>query len=182
MNLCLYCSCVVSLCGRPLTASEVGEKTVLCSLSRAWKLGQAVFRARALKASPVEAILKFENGKLLCTAKVSGYSIFQSNLVESIINVHDHYTAFKKIIDHNVNWIISEGHILQKKVLCIILHAKKPLISHYCNLLMKCKLLVYVGYSGLAHAPQLWKLTVRKNMVPERCVLAVLSGLYFVFL
>ena len=46
------------------------EKFILYSLSRTWRLGNAVLRARRDKVSPVERILQQENGKLLITGKV----------------------------------------------------------------------------------------------------------------
>ena len=49
---------------------DVREKFVLNSLSRTWRLGNAVLRARHNKVSPVDSILQHENGKLLITGKV----------------------------------------------------------------------------------------------------------------
>jgi len=48
---------------------DVKEKFILNSISRTWRLGNAVLRARH-KASPVDSILQHENGKLLITGKV----------------------------------------------------------------------------------------------------------------
>ena len=44
---------------------DVQEKCALHTLSRTWRLGNTVLRARHNKASPVESILQHENGKLL---------------------------------------------------------------------------------------------------------------------
>ena len=46
------------------------EKFILYSLSRTWRLGNTVLRARHDKVSPVDRILQHENGKLLITGKV----------------------------------------------------------------------------------------------------------------
>ena len=46
------------------------EKFILYSLSRTWRLGNTVHRARHDKVSPVDRILQHENGKLLITGKV----------------------------------------------------------------------------------------------------------------
>ena len=49
---------------------DVKEKFILNSLSRTWRLGNAVLQARHGKKSPVDSILQHENGKLLITGKV----------------------------------------------------------------------------------------------------------------
>ena len=69
---------LVSVCFRRCMAGlsfivcwkDVKEKFILNSLSRTWRLGKAVLRARHNKESPVDSILQHENGKLLITGKV----------------------------------------------------------------------------------------------------------------
>lgn len=51
---------------------DIKGKCALYTLSRSWRLGNAVLRARLNKASPVDSILQHENGKLLTTGKVRG--------------------------------------------------------------------------------------------------------------
>lgn len=53
---------------------DVKEKFILNSLSRTWRLGNAVLRARHNKESPVDSILQHENGKLLITGKIADVS------------------------------------------------------------------------------------------------------------
>lgn len=50
------------------------EKFILYSLSRTWRLGNTVLRARHDKVSPVDRILQHENGKLLITGKIADVS------------------------------------------------------------------------------------------------------------
>lgn len=49
---------------------DVQEKCALHTLSRTWRLGNTVLRARHNKVSPVDSILEHENGKLLIVGKV----------------------------------------------------------------------------------------------------------------
>lgn len=53
---------------------DVKEKFILNSLSRTWRLGNAVLQARHGKKSPVDSILQHENGKLLITGKIADVS------------------------------------------------------------------------------------------------------------
>ena len=46
------------------------EKFVKYSLSRVWRVGNTVLRARYNKVSTVDSILQHESGKLLVTGKV----------------------------------------------------------------------------------------------------------------
>ncbi|XP_067651773.1 uncharacterized protein [Haliotis asinina] len=55
----------------PLKRSDIMEKTVLYSYSHAWKVGDAVLRARVQKKSPIEAILKAERSAHILTGKIS---------------------------------------------------------------------------------------------------------------
>ncbi|KAL9952326.1 hypothetical protein ACROYT_G039563 [Oculina patagonica] len=50
---------------------DVKEKCVLYSISRTWRLGNTVLRARHNKASPVDSIIHHEKGKLLITGKIA---------------------------------------------------------------------------------------------------------------
>lgn len=52
------------------TKDEILHKTVLHSLSRAWRLGDTVLKARAENRSAVDAVLKCEKGKLLIYGKI----------------------------------------------------------------------------------------------------------------
>ncbi|ESO90858.1 hypothetical protein LOTGIDRAFT_122683 [Lottia gigantea] len=54
----------------PMKTSDVMKKTVLHSVSRAWRMGNAVLRARLEKMSPINAILKEESAHHLITGKV----------------------------------------------------------------------------------------------------------------
>ena len=59
----------------PLSRDEIwnardGGKIIPHSLSRAWRLGKAVWSARRAKTSPIDAILEHEGGKLLFWGKV----------------------------------------------------------------------------------------------------------------
>ncbi|XP_022808013.1 uncharacterized protein LOC111345029 [Stylophora pistillata] len=53
---------------------DVQEKCALHTLSRTWRLGNTVLRARHNKASPVDSILQHENGKLLIVGKIADIS------------------------------------------------------------------------------------------------------------
>ncbi len=55
---------------RVTNGEELLEKTIRHSVSRAWRLGQAVLHARKVKSSPVQAILEHEGGTLICRGKV----------------------------------------------------------------------------------------------------------------
>ena len=57
------------------------EKCVLYSLSRTWRLGNSVLRARHNKASPVDHILRHENGKLLITGKVGNFAFVTAEVL-----------------------------------------------------------------------------------------------------
>lgn len=61
--------------------SDVKDKCALYSLSRTWRLGNTVLRARHNKASPVDSILQHENGRLLVTGKV-----WQTVFLELLVN------------------------------------------------------------------------------------------------
>ena len=49
---------------------DVQQKSALYTVSRTWRLGNTVLRARHKKASPVNSILQHENGNLLMIGKV----------------------------------------------------------------------------------------------------------------
>ncbi|XP_050418266.2 uncharacterized protein LOC126831681 isoform X1 [Patella vulgata] len=53
-----------------LRKHEVYTKTILYSVSHAWRLGNAILRARLEKISPIDAILAEENSKHIMTGKV----------------------------------------------------------------------------------------------------------------
>ena len=65
----LLLSCMVGF-AFVLDWKDVQEKCALHTLSRTWRLGNTVLRARHNKASPVDSILQHENGKLLIVGKV----------------------------------------------------------------------------------------------------------------
>ena len=54
---------------------DVQEKCALHTLSRTWRLGNTVLRARHNKASPVDSILQHENGNLLIVGKVRSFPL-----------------------------------------------------------------------------------------------------------
>ncbi|XP_046373884.2 uncharacterized protein LOC124147265 [Haliotis rufescens] len=54
----------------PLNKADIMEKTVLYTFSHAWKLGDAVLKARIEKTSPIEAILKTEKSVHIITGKI----------------------------------------------------------------------------------------------------------------
>lgn len=51
--------------------NDIKDKCALYSLSRTWRLGNTVLRARHSKTSPVDSILQHENGRLLVTGKIA---------------------------------------------------------------------------------------------------------------
>lgn len=53
---------------------DVQQKSALYTVSRTWRLGNTVLRARHNKASPVNSILQHENGKLLMIGKIADVS------------------------------------------------------------------------------------------------------------
>ena len=67
-----------SVCSRSCTSGfavvldwkDVKEKCVPYSLSRVWRLGNSVLRAKHKKVSPVSSILQHENGRVLIIGKV----------------------------------------------------------------------------------------------------------------
>lgn len=54
----------------PLTKDEVLKKTALHTVSSAWRLGDAILRARLQKESVIEAIIRQEGAKHILTGKV----------------------------------------------------------------------------------------------------------------
>nr|XP_006811539.1 PREDICTED: uncharacterized protein LOC100375797 [Saccoglossus kowalevskii] len=62
------CKGALSCC--TFNKEDIMSHSVKYSISRAWRLGQAVIHAKSIKADPIQAILKCENGKLLINGKV----------------------------------------------------------------------------------------------------------------
>ncbi|CAC5357367.1 unnamed protein product [Mytilus coruscus] len=54
-----------------LTKSEVLNKTILLSYSRAWNLGNVIMTSRKEKTDPIEAIINHEDGKKLISGKIT---------------------------------------------------------------------------------------------------------------
>ena len=77
-----FYSCVAGLAGAPLTTEDIRQNTVKFSMSRAWRLGNAVKEARKQKRSPVLAALESQKGKLLISGKVS---LSQSKIIAAYI-------------------------------------------------------------------------------------------------
>lgn len=50
---------------------DVKQKCALYTLSRTWRLGNTVLRARHNKTSPIDSILQHENGRLLASGKIA---------------------------------------------------------------------------------------------------------------
>ena len=69
--LSLSLSMICALCIPPMTLSEVLDTCILHSLSRAWQLGRAVYRAKQSQCNVIEAIITQQQGLLLLTGKVS---------------------------------------------------------------------------------------------------------------
>jgi DUF917 family protein len=65
-----FYSCLAGLACAPLTAEDLRKNTVMFSMSRAWRLGNAVKLAQKEKRCPVDAVLESQNGKLLISGKV----------------------------------------------------------------------------------------------------------------
>ncbi|XP_041376421.1 uncharacterized protein LOC121388940 [Gigantopelta aegis] len=63
--------CSAGLTLTPLTKSDVMTKCVQHSVSRAWRLGNAILKARLEKKSPVDAILATETAIHVLTGKIS---------------------------------------------------------------------------------------------------------------
>ncbi|CAB3981430.1 Hydantoin utilization A [Paramuricea clavata] len=61
--------CLAGLACAPLTAEDLRKNTVMFSMSRAWRLGNAVKLAQKEKRCPVDAVLESQNGKLLISGK-----------------------------------------------------------------------------------------------------------------
>ena len=55
---------------RALEKDDLTPKLVQFSLSRAWRLGQAVLSARKAKACPIQAIIAHAGASLLAAGKV----------------------------------------------------------------------------------------------------------------
>ena len=53
-----------------MTYKEMLEKAVMFTMSQAWQLGRAVFRARKLKTNVISAVVRQQHGMLLLTGKV----------------------------------------------------------------------------------------------------------------
>ncbi|XP_038073477.1 uncharacterized protein LOC119741694 [Patiria miniata] len=66
--------CQGALAIAPLSPEIVKKHTIHYSVSRACQLGRAVLQAKRDKSSPIEVILKHENGKLLITGKICDLS------------------------------------------------------------------------------------------------------------
>ena len=70
IKILIFYSCEAMFLNAPLKSDEILSKTILYSISRAWRIGHAVLLARCKKSSPIDAILSVTNGKLLCRGKV----------------------------------------------------------------------------------------------------------------
>ena len=53
-----------------MTYSEMLVKSVMFTMSQAWQLGRAVFRARKLHTNAVRAVVEQQHGMVLLTGKV----------------------------------------------------------------------------------------------------------------
>ena len=69
-------SCSIGLSFLHFDKTTILERGIPNSLSRAWRLGRAILRARREKTSPVEAILNYEGGKHIANGKVGGFTQF----------------------------------------------------------------------------------------------------------
>ncbi|XP_052062150.1 uncharacterized protein LOC127702117 [Mytilus californianus] len=63
--------CMAGIIFSTLTKSEVLNKTILLSYSRAWNLGNVIMTSRKEKADPIEAIINHEDGKKLISGKIT---------------------------------------------------------------------------------------------------------------
>lgn len=62
--------CTAGFALPPVTGRQVKDWGVKYTVSQAWRLGEAVMRARAEKRDPVDAILAHEHGQLLFRGKI----------------------------------------------------------------------------------------------------------------
>lgn len=60
--------CVITL--GTLTLSDIKRVCILHTISKAWCLGRAVYRAQSAKTDPVMAVTTSMNGKLIISGKV----------------------------------------------------------------------------------------------------------------
>ena len=67
LSLSMICAVCLSL----MMLSEVLDTSLLHSLSRAWQLGRAIYRAIQSQCNVIEAIITQQQGLLLLTGKVS---------------------------------------------------------------------------------------------------------------
>ena len=82
LSLSLSLSMMCAICIPPMTLSEVLNTCVLHSLSRAWQLGRAVYRAKKSQCNVIEAIVTQQQGLILLTGKVS-----MKRLVSNVIYI-----------------------------------------------------------------------------------------------
>ncbi|KAL3860781.1 hypothetical protein ACJMK2_010851 [Sinanodonta woodiana] len=70
-NVVVEMGCSAAVVLSFLNKEDLMNKTVKYSLSRAWRIGSSVLKARMRNESPVNAIIKQEKGKLLIVGKIS---------------------------------------------------------------------------------------------------------------
>ena len=76
------CSAGAGICN--VTVDEIRNKTCLFTISRSWRDGDAIMKARRNHTDPVDAIVQLEDGKLLSKGKVRGNREESINLCKII--------------------------------------------------------------------------------------------------